>query len=63
MALAGMARAIRPVLAPFDGDVVFVLSTAQKDLPEPAALQLTRLGELAANTLARAIARGVHLAQ
>ena len=63
MALAGMARAIRPVFAPFDGDVVFVLSTAQKDLPEPAALHLTRLGELAANTLARAIARGVHLAQ
>ncbi|MEM7458766.1 MAG: P1 family peptidase [Pseudomonadota bacterium] len=63
MALAGMARAIRPVFAPFDGDVVFVLSTAKQPLPEPDALNLTRLGELAANTLARAIARGVHLAQ
>lgn len=63
MALAGMARAIRPVFAPFDGDVVFVLSTAKRALPEPGPLSLARLGELAANTLARAIARGVHLAQ
>lgn len=63
MALAGMARAIRPVFAPFDGDVVFVLSTAKQALPEPGPLHLARLGELAANTLARAIARGVHLAQ
>ena len=63
MALAGMARAIRPVFAPFDGDVIFVLSTAKQALPEPAPLHIARLGELAANTLARAIARGVHLAQ
>ncbi|NQY15032.1 MAG: P1 family peptidase [Henriciella sp.] len=63
MALAGMSRAIRPVFAPFDGDVVFVLSTAKQPLPEPSPLNLTRLGELAANTLARAIARGVHEAQ
>lgn len=62
MALAGMARAIRPVFAPFDGDVVFVLSTAKQDLPTPGPLHLTRLGELAASSLARAIARGVHLA-
>ncbi|MEO1552440.1 MAG: P1 family peptidase [Pseudomonadota bacterium] len=63
MALAGMARAIRPVFAPFDGDVIFVLSTAKQPLPDPGPLSLARLGELAANTLARAIARGVHLAQ
>ena len=63
MALAGMARAIRPVFAPFDDDVVFVLSTAKQPLPEPGPLSLARLGELAANTLARAIARGVHEAQ
>jgi L-aminopeptidase/D-esterase-like protein len=63
MALAGFARAIRPVFAPFDGDVVFVVSTAQKPLPEPDALGLARLGELAANTLARAVARGVYEAQ
>jgi len=63
MALAGMARAIRPVFAPFDGDVVFVLSTAKQPLPDPSPLNLTRLGELAASTLARAIARGVYEAQ
>lgn len=63
MALAGMARAIRPVFAPTDGDVIFVVSTAQKPLPAPDALSLTRLGELAANTLARAIARGVYEAR
>ena len=63
MALAGFARAIRPVFAPFDGDVVFVISTAKRDLPDPGPLNLARLGELAANTLARAIARGVHEAQ
>lgn len=59
MASAGFARAIRPVFAPFDGDVVFVLSTGKHALPEPAALSIARLGELAANCLARAIARGV----
>ncbi|MGB2220455.1 MAG: P1 family peptidase [Henriciella sp.] len=59
MALAGFARAIRPVFTPFDGDTVFVVSTAQKPLPAPEALSLARLGELAASTLARAIARGV----
>jgi L-aminopeptidase/D-esterase-like protein len=63
MALSGFSRAIRPVFAPFDGDVVFVLSTARKALPEPGPLTLARLGELAASTLARAIARGVYEAQ
>ena len=63
MALSGFSRAIRPVFAPFDGDVVFVISTAQQPLPEPSPLALARIGELAASTLARAIARGVHEAQ
>ena len=63
MALSGFSRAIRPVFAPFDGDVVFVLSTAQRPLPAPEPLVLARIGELAASTLARAIARGVHEAQ
>ncbi len=63
MAQAGLARAIRPVFAPFDGDVVFALSTGGQPLPEPANLALARLGALAADTLARAIARGVYEAQ
>lgn len=62
MALAGFARAIRPVFAPVDGDVVFALATGARPMPDgPArAFHLTRLGELAAGTLARAIARGVY---
>jgi L-aminopeptidase/D-esterase-like protein len=59
MAQDGLARALRPVHALFDGDVVFVLSTAERPLPEPVALSLSRLGERAANCLARAISRGV----
>lgn len=62
MALAGLARAIRPVFAPFDGDCVFALSTGRQPLPGPDALTLARIGELAAAALARAIARGVHAA-
>lgn len=62
MASAGVARAIRPVFAPFDGDVVFALSTAARALPEPRPLAVARLGALAADCLARAIARGVHAA-
>lgn len=60
MALSGFSRAIRPVFAPFDGDAVFVLSTGQTSLADPRPLSLSRLGELAAGTLARAIARGVY---
>ena len=62
MALSGFSRAIRPVFAPFDGDAVFVLSTGKATLTEPKPTNLARLGELAANTLARAIARGVYRA-
>lgn len=63
MASAGLARAIRPVFAPFDGDVVFALSTAQRPAPEPALFTVARIGALAADCAARAIARGVYEAQ
>jgi L-aminopeptidase/D-esterase-like protein len=63
MAQDGLARAIRPAHAPFDGDVVFALSTAARPLPDPAPVSLTRLGSIAADCLARAIARGVHAAR
>lgn len=62
MASAGFARAIRPVFAPFDGDVVFALSTGGRQLPEPRAFSLAKLGAHAADCLARAIARGVFAA-
>lgn len=63
MARAGLAHAIRPVFSPFDGDVVFALSTARKEAPEPRAFTVARLGALAADTLARAVARGVYEAR
>jgi L-aminopeptidase/D-esterase-like protein len=63
MAQAGLARAIRPVFAPFDGDVVFALCTATMPLPQPAAFHLARIGSLAADVVARAVARGVWAAQ
>ena len=60
MAQDGLARAIRPAHAPFDGDVVFALSTGRRPLSDPVDFTLTRLGALAADCLARAIARGVY---
>jgi L-aminopeptidase/D-esterase-like protein len=59
MAQDGFARAIRPVHAPFDGDVVFAISTGRRLLADPPHYTLARLGALAADCLARAVARGV----
>jgi len=58
IAQTGMARAIYPVHAPLDGDVVFAAATGKK--PIDPSFGLTELGMVAANTVARAIARGVH---
>jgi len=60
MAQDGLARAIRPVHAPFDGDVVFALSTARRPLGEPAAMAIARLGAIAADVMSRAVARAVY---
>jgi L-aminopeptidase/D-esterase-like protein len=59
MAQDGLARAMRPAHSPVDGDVVFALSTAARPLAEPAQRTIMRLGALAADTLARAVARAV----
>ncbi|MGC2125114.1 MAG: P1 family peptidase [Xanthobacteraceae bacterium] len=61
MAQSGLSRAIYPVHSPLDGDVVFVASTGRRPLSDPIA-GLTKLGALAANVAARAIARGVFAA-
>jgi len=58
MAQTGFARAIYPVHAPLDGDVVFAAATGAK--PVDSLAGLTELGMVAANVMARAIARGVH---
>ena len=62
MAQDGMGRAIRPSHTPFDGDVVFAMSTGMREAAEPRAFTVARIGALAADTLARAIARAVFLA-
>lgn len=63
MAMAGVGRAVRPAFAPFDGDVVFCLSTAQIERTEMRPFVIARIGELAAGCLARAIARGAYAAR
>jgi D-aminopeptidase len=59
MAQSGLSRAIYPVHTPLDGDVVFAVSTGRRPLADPL-LALTTLGALAANVVARAIARAVY---
>ncbi len=61
LAQTGFARAIYPVHAPMDGDVVFAAATGVK--PVDPLVGLTELGMIAANTVARAIARGVYEAK
>ncbi len=61
MAQDGIARAVRPAHGPTDGDALFVLATGEGPSPDP--LVLTRLGLLAADCVARAIARGVYEAE
>jgi L-aminopeptidase/D-esterase-like protein len=53
MAHDGLARAIRPVHTPWDGDTLFALSTGAMDLPQAA----TVVGVLAAEAVARAVVR------
>ena len=61
MAQSGLARAIYPVHTPLDGDVVFAAGLGHKPLPDPV-FSLSELGMVAANALARAVARGVYAA-
>jgi L-aminopeptidase/D-esterase-like protein len=60
IAQTGFARAIYPVHAPTDGDVLFAAATGEKPIDPLAGL--TELGMVAANVVARAIARGVYTA-
>ncbi|WP_103173482.1 P1 family peptidase [Paracoccus sp. SY] len=57
----GMARALVPSHTPFDGDLVFAVSTGARPLADPVADPFL-LGHAAATCLSRAIARGVHAA-
>jgi len=63
MATDGFARALRPVHTPFDGDLVFAVATSRRKLSGTRPLGIMRLGHMAADCLARAIARGVYEAR
>ncbi len=61
MAQDGLSRAIRPIHSPFDGDVVFGLSTGRQKIKGPSAdFMVARIGALAADVLSRAVARAVY---
>lgn len=67
MAHDGLARAIRPVHTPLDGDIVFVLSTSQPGASEPTCqpgwpMALALAGALAAQTLSHAVVKAVQAA-
>lgn len=55
----GLARSLRPVHAPLDGDVVFAAATARKGAPADA-FALAELCAAAADVLARAVARSIY---
>ncbi|GHF12425.1 peptidase S58 [Kordiimonas sediminis] len=55
----GLARAIRPLHTPFDGDTVFALSSGAKKLDGDKAKTLAVVGTLAADCLAIAVKRAV----
>jgi L-aminopeptidase/D-esterase-like protein len=70
MAHDGMARAIRPAHTMFDGDTIFCVATGKRDLPNtegffvaPQAQAINDLGRAAADCMARAIVRGVLMAE
>jgi L-aminopeptidase/D-esterase-like protein len=55
MAHDGLARAIRPVHTPWDGDTLFALSTGALKIDQPSLV----VGVLAAEAVARAVVRAV----
>jgi L-aminopeptidase/D-esterase-like protein len=61
MAQDGLPRAIRPAHTPFDGDTVFALSTGTGQSVGPG--ELLKLGNAAADCLARAIMRAMLAAE
>ena len=60
MAHAGLARAIHPVHTPFDGDLLFGVSTGGRT---GGPLEELAVAHAAAVAVARAVARGVHAAR
>jgi L-aminopeptidase/D-esterase-like protein len=61
MADDGLARAIRPVHAPMDGDTVIAAAMLRKPMREEL-VELTEIGLVAADCIARSVARAVYSA-
>ncbi|MBM3529220.1 MAG: P1 family peptidase [Alphaproteobacteria bacterium] len=59
MAQDGFARAIYPAHTTLDGDTVFAAATGRRAMQNPVS-ELSELGAIAANVLARAVARGIY---
>ena len=57
MAHDGLARCIRPIHTPFDGDTIFVISTATRGVSDSVAV--TEIGTIAADLVARAVRQAV----
>ena len=62
MAHDGYARAIAPIHTPYDGDTIFVISTAKRQMDNPL-VDVAKLGIAAATAMTRAIGRGVYEAE
>lgn len=63
MAQDGYARSLRPIHALSDGDVVFAVSTSECACDEPRSAMISLIGTVAADCMARAVARGVYAAE
>jgi L-aminopeptidase/D-esterase-like protein len=63
MAHDGLARALDPVHTPFDGDAVFVVSTAPPGPASVDAVTIAAIGAAAAHVTEIAIRRGVAIGQ
>jgi D-aminopeptidase len=59
----GLARALYPSHTPFDGDLVFGVSTCARPLQGDAFAARLLIEHAAAHCLARAVARGLHAAR
>lgn len=63
MAHDGLARALDPVHTPFDGDAIFVISTAPPGLAPVDAVTIAAIGTAAAHVTELAVRRGVAAGQ
>jgi L-aminopeptidase/D-esterase-like protein len=62
MAHDGLARSIRPIHTPFDGDALFAMSLSAESPARVEPLLLAELGTRAADCVALAVRRAVALA-